>query len=409
MRVHQRLLGILGLTLLFILGGVGRTTFLSSVILGGTLAGLLGLSLNWLKLNTLKGKDWWWWFWLPFVDLVLLGGLGFAVLLPIALYISRTKIHAPKLLMYLAIFLGVAAIYGLLVAPDWLGVQVLVLYTGGLYWWWLVYLQPAKWEQILFGAVVATGFISLGLYAAQFWGLTHWSFGRTGLIIADSAYENHYHWGDWWLLIGVMLVAWYYRSKQWVWLGGFIVVLGVIYASQSRAALVGLLVGVWYVVKSQGKIRLSWWLKRVFWVLVMLVYFGFSLQKSIFNSRPYYIQALVGLWQHPLGVGLGNFGQISQTYSQGQWLSGYASIVHNIALEFVAGLGWLGWGFLVWLIVVFVKLEREGSKEQMVFRALLWALTVNFMLTSTYIIPSFVWVWFMLFGMAFSADEVKGV
>ena len=102
-------------------------------------------------------------------------------------------------------------------------------------------------------------------------------------------------------------------------------------------------------------------------------------EKSLLLSRQFFVQAVAGLLHYPKGIGLGSFGDISLNPEFHVWgMSDFSLVVHNLVLEIMSGVGWLGLVFVVWLAEV-VRGVLGGRKDKMlVYRAMWLSLTINF-------------------------------
>jgi hypothetical protein len=170
--------------------------------------------------------------------------------------------------------------------------------------------------------------------------------------------------------------------------------------SQSRTALIAVGVAGVYLFSQYGLVKkYKQWLIRVLVVIIgMFLFIG--TQKSILSSRPYYIQSIVGLIHHPLGVGLGNFREISLNPANQVWgLSDFSTNAHSVVFEIMSGMGWLGLVFLVWLVKIGKRVVSNRSREGLVYRAVWLAMLINMLFFSSYFIPAMLWLWFLFLGL----------
>lgn len=216
------------------------------------------------------------------------------------------------------------------------------------------------------------------------------------LYAPASAFKNHNHIGDLWalvLLVGLDRLLVKRSAYLWGLVGlGFI----FLFVSSSRSGLVAFVVGATYLfseVGIKGKYRLLF----VSLILaVTAIFFLTSAGKTVFFSRPYFNQAVRGILSHPAGVGLGNFKAISSAFFE---LGAYSTIVHNIILEVLVGVGWLGLVFAGWLGLSLGKILTDKGPERL-YKAIFLAITVNFMFDSTYAIATMIWLWFLSLGLS---------
>ena len=98
--------------------------------------------------------------------------------------------------------------------------------------------------------------------------------------------------------------------------------------------------------------------------------------------------------------GLGNFGEVSRDErTHLRVFSGYSNQAHSIALEFISGLGLIGLLYVYWLVSRLGEVPRVKSKKYLAY-VLFVMLTVNFMLDTTYFVPTMMWMWGGLLGLA---------
>lgn len=275
---------------------------------------------------------------------------------------------------------------------------ILLFWAGGAFWV-SFYNLPDKFKD--FEKMVIILGVTFGLFylGARIFGIT--PVGNFSLYFPELIYKNHNHLGDLWgvilaILAGRMLI----KLKNWDLILSF---FGVYFLaiSLSRSAFVSLAVGVIYLFIKKGLFKKY---KKVFWGYIglaslLFVFVGF--QKTLIFSRPYFIQAALGLLRNLFGVGMGNFAEISLNPQNHIWgFSGFATIVHNLVFEFFAGMGILGVAFLTWLIGMVRDVWERTIKENMIYALIFLTITANFLFDSTYFVPSMVYLWFMSLGLA---------
>jgi hypothetical protein len=291
----------------------------------------------------------------------------------------------------------------LLWSRDWeQGAWWLLLYTTGGVVWGLGYMNRQHIAAWLHSYIVVWGAgLALLWLVTEIVGENVFRFGSQSLVVWGSAFENHNHLGDVAALTALIGVWRVMQGKRWWWvlvgLSGALMVM-----SLSRSAILGLATG--YMLQATSfKTKHQ---KRLTLVIISLLVVGFvgvSAGKGIGRSRDYWLQAVAGVVQHPLGVGMGNFGYVSRRAEfQPLNLDGFSYVVHNIGLEFVVGMGVLGILFIVWLIDVIRRMNWKGLS---VYLGLWVALTVNFLFDSTYQIPAMVWLWFLLLAIVGGGEE----
>jgi O-antigen ligase len=221
------------------------------------------------------------------------------------------------------------------------------------------------------------------------------------IYLFNTISKNHNHLGDFWAIV-LLITAYQIVKRRYLSLIALLIpgiyFLGV---SQSRSAYVALLTGLSFLFWRMGWIQKY---KKVFLALIILVVGLFlysGLGKTVFFSRPYFEQAILGLYKYPFGVGVGNFSIISTDPSiAGGDSRHFTSIAHNIGLEMISGMGVLGLSFIFWLGYVLYKLFKKINSKNIVFAAIFLAVTANFMFDTTYFIPTMLWLWFGSLGMA---------
>jgi hypothetical protein len=165
-------------------------------------------------------------------------------------------------------------------------------------------------------------------------------------------------------------------------------------ASLSRSAYVALAAGAYYIFYRLGFNKRY---KKVFGIILVVIavifVFAGAFKTTLFG-RAYYAESLVGIINHPLGLGMGRFYQISAA-SPGT-VSAY---VHNIILEFVLGMGIFSIFFLWWLARVLYALFKEKGRDTL-FSAIFILIFVDFCFGLTYSIPVFILLWFISLGLA---------
>ena len=353
--------------------------------------------------------------------LFIIGGLGVevqlvqyfsvfagALLLLIFIGIKRKITLPPRFIIYF-LFLIIFLLNSITISQNEKdSLEYLSLFLGGGLFWISAFNLKKELIQWFDKLIVILGLFFGSMYFINYF------LGDSNLVkpwslyLQSNAYLNHNHIGDLWAIV-LTIVGFYLvknSKKLYLWLFiplGFYLLL----ISQSRAALVSLAVGFGYLAYVEEWIRKY---KKVFIVLAMIVaglflYLGAA--KSILESRPYFAQSIVGLWRNPQGVGMGNFREISKdpgNHILGFW--GFSSVAHNIVLEVLSGLGILGFVFVYWLYKALSDLLSDESKKNILYKSVFFALTANFLLDSTYFIPTMLWLWFVVLGL--SQEKPRG-
>jgi hypothetical protein len=319
-----------------------------------------------------------------------------------ASYAWTRKLEIPKLFILFGLLVFGQAVALMWADNRWESLrQVLLLASGGMWWAGAASWRRAKGlQETVWRSIVAAGCVMLLLWAAHT--LTGWParfYGPSSLIVEASMYQNHNHLGDWWMII-LVGVIW---AKEW-W--GVLPVLAMILISRSRSAVLGVLAGMGYIAFAGEYLRRY---RKVFVAIGLGLGLIFAIQgtgKITLGARDFYIQSIAGLKTYPLGVGLGNFGVISRDAQFHWWGRGDLSlVVHNVLLEWTSGAGWLGlvgWIFIGWLS------WRRGFKAAGLigkWRAVYWAMLINFLFDSTYLVPSMWWIFMIVVGLSGAENE----
>lgn len=220
------------------------------------------------------------------------------------------------------------------------------------------------------------------------------------LSLVEWATKDHHHLGDWWSLVVVAIIGYQGRIKNRGWRWGVIMLGIVIIAwSRSRSAVVAMLGGVGYL----------WWSQEIKgikerglgWIMVVMasIFLGIGVRKTTIFSRLFYLEAIQGLMRNPWGVGMGSFREVSSEFSRQVYYSKevWSSYVHNLPLEVLIGVGVVGGGFfLLWLVG---RIREVGTRKGGVTEALWIAALINMFFDYTYMIPAYLWVWFIMLGV----------
>ena len=128
------------------------------------------------------------------------------------------------------------------------------------------------------------------------------------------------------------------------------------------------------------------------------------MSKLTLSGRDFYIQTIAGLVKYPSGVGYGNFEVISSDEST-HWFkrNDFSVLTHNLPLEWIAGMGWFGLVGFVWLGLVTWRMGEIPSSNSpgktIMWRAVYWGLLINFLLDTTYFVPSMWWLFMVVMGL----------
>jgi O-antigen ligase len=345
--------------------------------------------------------------------LLFFGGLGvemavvyyFGVLIGFLMLVLalvwRGKLKLPNgffiYVLFLVLFLG-----SLLWSHDAKkSFEYFALFLGGGLFWLASYNLKKELGLWMDKLVVVLGLVFGGLFIfSHYFGeaqIRPWS-----LYLPYTAYLNHNNIGDFWAVVLTVII--FYILKKPKNLGYWLLaILGAYFLlmSQSRSAYVVLAVGVVFLF-TKGNWHIDY--KKIFAVFILLAAGLFILtgaSKTTLLSRPYFVQALLGFVHNPWGVGIGNFGIISSDSANHIWgLSHFSSNAHNIVLEIMTGMGIFGLVFVAWLFKIIYDLWLKKFTQNLIYQAVFFALATNFFFHSTYFVPTMLWLWFMVLGLA---------
>lgn len=360
---------------------------LSSVWLERIIIGLLGL---FLFLAGLGEKLFW----------IRVSGVITAGLLIGLAWVKKRKIKIPRGFRLYGLFIVLLFTSLIWSHNVWVSFELWLQFLAGGLFWLGSYNLKTELSQYLDKVVIILGLVFGGLFIVNdFWG--EFKLGPRSLYLPYTNYNNHNSIGELWAV--VLAVVGFYLLKQpkktWWWVMS---ILGIYFLlmSQSRTALLAVGVGGVYLFKQYGLFKkYKRWLIGIGGVIISMFLF-LGTQKSIISVRPYYIQSIAGLIHHPLGVGLGNFREISLNPANQIWgLSGFSSNVHSIVFEIMSGMGWLGLVFLVWLVKIGKEVLSKKNRTGLVYRAAWLAMLVNMLFFSSYFIPAMLWLWFLFLGL----------
>lgn len=276
------------------------------------------------------------------------------------------------------------------------GNYLLLLFLGGGAFWLVFYNLKKTFSDKLATIIVCLGVI-FGLMLLGYMLMGRVPESPWNLYLFSSIYRNHNHIGDLWALVGIVALYRIIKTRKWYWwvLG----VAGIFFlaVSFSRSAYVAFFAGAVFLAYRENWLRKYSKLLIPVLVAPILLFVGAGLFKTTLYSRLYFVQGILGVIKYPLGVGLGNFAEVSNEIGSQLFISSKAALAHNIVLEVVVGAGILGIFFVAWLLKVLLDLFKRGD---ILYCALFVALTANFFFDTTYYIPAMIWLWFMLLGLA---------
>jgi hypothetical protein len=339
-------------------------------------------------------------FLMSFLVLIVIGSIGILkhISIPLALtlgffylgikLVSGTQINFPRHFKLYTLFLLTLLIHSLFF--DGKIVYFWMFLSGGLFWLiafnnlsilnnWLLYFS------LIFGFLMAATSIILKLNGVYF-------MSPDNLFLPLENWVQHNHLGDLWAIILIPVIYKLVKKIDYKYIIILLVGIAIIATSSSRSAIFALAAGTVLLLTGLSEdaavSKQAFLIKKrlniiLFFLGGVLIYF--SLSKSIFASRPYFYEAILGTLVHPLGNGIGNFGLITNS----------TNIVHNLVLEVLLGLGIFSFIFFIWLYKIFGQLTSLPIKNPAMY-AMWLGFFVNFFFDSTYVIPGMLWFSFLL-------------
>ncbi len=212
-------------------------------------------------------------------------------------------------------------------------------------------------------------------------------FDVTENLFHPTATSKHNHIGDLFaltLVSNIKHVSAGFRFSNIV----FIVVSLIFMAiSYSRSAVVSLLISIAYLFStSKNKQKISLFLKILFVVGVSLVVY-FGLQKTTIFSRPYFAESFWLLLKNPFGIGFGNFPLYNHNIQ----------VVHSIIMEIIVGYGLFSIVWIYWFYISLTQVLKSDNNK--VLSAVYLGIITNLAFDRTYLIPTFVWLLFVILGV----------
>lgn len=321
-----------------------------------------------------------------------------AIVLLIYAISVRGKLIVPKHFDVYIVFIIVLTLHTIFSQGQWKYDELFV--SGGFFWLVFYNLPESTLRKIPNMIIVFGGVMGLIFLYNKLFGIAP----DSSFLSLSSSYSDvtkHDHIGDLWAVILVML---FYdmtkKSALWHWML-FIIGIYFLVFSMSRSAYVALIVGISYVSYRLGfekKFRIIF-IGLIAATIVLFLFVG--AQKSTLFSRLYFMEALYGVFNHPFGLGMGHFIEISSGFGKLFPSFGFASSLyaHNMVLEVVLGMGIFSIVFLWWLFRVLCSLFRD-EKMDVLCSAVFISILTNFFFDVTYMILSFVLIWFMGLGLA---------
>lgn len=345
--------------------------------------------------------------------ILLLGGIGIYVneiiylviilslLLLFSVYIKNGKIILPK-----NIWLSVLFLLSLAISMVWSvnfsnSFNIFFLFLSGILLWIYSFNEPSlKTVRMI---VILTVLFTILAYVQNNWGIIR----NTHLGLIAPMNPKHHHLGDLWsitLLIPIFAMDRRISNKnKIIFLSVITIGLLTIYISGSRTAVISLLIPAFVYFLSRFKNRSKIIPTLVILLISTILFVAVSKQRTILFDRPYIFQSVMSFPKHIFGIGMGNFGYISQTFDKSIPLfGGFSEMTHSIPFEFLSGMGILSiFAFLYFINVCSRELAGVNKKPQLKQLLIIGILT-SFMFDITYGIPLFVWSLFLLLGASYA-------
>lgn len=298
--------------------------------------------------------------------------------------IQNGSVAIPKYFYLYALFVATLLVHTVLTKGD---ISFFWMFLSGGFFWLEVFNYKDLFSKYWAYFLVALGALMGILYFYSLYspvGIPD----LVSLFSPGSELIKHSGIGDLWAVVLVVAFYLYQKNRSVILLPIILVGLYFVTVSFSRTALVSVVTGILFIqIKSgfSGKFKKE--LAICFAVLIgIFLYMGVF--KTVIFSRPYFFQALASFPKFPFGTGIGNFTLISYD----------SNLVHNIVLEVFSGLGIFSMIFIAWIYLEIKMLFKKESLN-ILAAAIFIAVFTNFCFNATYVIPAFVWIWFISLGL----------
>jgi type III secretory pathway component EscS len=351
--------------------------------------------------------------------LFLIGGIGYRqmivqdmgvfaglILLILALILNQGKMKVPPTFW---LYMGFATLVGWDVMTrgnPFYSPKFFSLMVGGGFFWTAFYLMGrGKYREVIKQyfplMILLLGYVFFGGYLilkGMGYEREYFSFS----ILYPLSLEHH-HIGVYWSLALLTLLPFLPRDNKYPWYMVLSIVLGgyLVLISQARSAILALIVGVaiyyWERVKDLQDKN-----KNVRIVLLMLV--AAILLMSIYKPirlMHFFTPGILTLERLPMGIGVGKFKEASGYFAyKYQSVDFITTSTHNLFMEMIAGLGWLGFIFLSWFGLACTSLMVKRGRRVEMTSVLFLALSAVFVVDPGYSIPTLYWLWMSLLGVS---------
>lgn len=354
------------------------------------------------------------------IVVLLLGGLGYpkitaaysglllSLLVLTIAYFKNRRLILPKGILFYFLVLQCFFIGLLWSVNRDNSVLIFINYlTGGVFWIALYNLKKEVSDTFIYLIIILSTLYSIFYVIRFFAGLpfARSFLGEPNLVFPMADIIKHNHLGDLWAIAALITSYLVIFKKKYFYLVFVPIELFFLATSFSRSSYLSLIFGVLYIIYYNGGKKLLNNNKKLLYLVVtigVLFFLMAARYKDVIFSRPYFFQAVEGIYNHPFGVGMGNFQRLS--YESMQWVQDpmkMSAFAHNIFLEVGSGIGVLSIFFLIWLFIVVKQIFlKTGEGKTILIKAIFLALSVNFLFDYTYCIPTMLWLWFMSIGLA---------
>ena len=296
------------------------------------------------------------------------------------------NIRIPKSFLYYVIFVFALGVHTYIFNGEFLFFWIFL--SGGLVWIHTLYFQNiySRFSDLL---LILLGLMMGILYFYSLRSPINLP-NLVSLFSAPTESVKHSNLGDLWAIVLIPVVYKIIYNKSNIYIPILAFGLYFLYISYSRAALFSLSVGIIYLIYKSKNFKTKDYIIPVIFTVILLLFTYFGANKTTLLSRPYFIQSIIGIYRYPLGTGIGNFGLISHD----------SNMVHNIFLEMLSGMGIFSLFFFVWTISLFKIYTNTSNKtSNNIIIAEMLAITTNFFFNTSYTIPGYVWLFFIVLGL----------
>lgn len=333
--------------------------------------------------------------------IIEIAGFAISLILSLTQFYSKKDFKFPKQTSIFLIFIACQFISLLWSKNIFNSIEYIVLFISSFGFWIFFYNSDNYYKKYLIKIIPILGILFfIAFFSTEIIKLPFLTtlIPKNTCTLYSPYTETHNHLGDFWAMTTLILIVGFLIKRRFIYIFGISFGLFVLVFSQSRSALIGILVSLYlYLVNKDLTKELKKYFKFAIFFLV-LIFLIISAGKVTVFSRPYYIQTVISLFKNPLGVGMGNFRYVSSNITALNFAASSAAKAHNIFLEVTSGLGILSIPFIIFFILAFK--EAIKNKNYNLPLLIFIFLTVNFSFDVTYAIPTMLWFWFSTLGIS---------